>query len=39
MNERLPYSNMRKLALLARERIGQKRLLTKTDQTTVLALD
>jgi hypothetical protein len=32
MNERLPYRDMRKLALLAREKIGQKRLLTETDQ-------
>jgi hypothetical protein len=32
MNERVPYGHMRKLALLAREKIGQKRLLTETDQ-------
>jgi hypothetical protein len=32
MNDRLPYRDMRKLALLAREKIGQKRLLTETDQ-------
>jgi hypothetical protein len=32
MNERLPYCNMRKAALLARVKIGQKRLLTETDQ-------
>jgi hypothetical protein len=32
MNERLPYRDMRKLALLAREKIGQKRLLTETDR-------
>jgi hypothetical protein len=32
MNERLPHCDMRKLALLTREKIGQKRLLTETDQ-------
>jgi hypothetical protein len=33
MNERLPYSNMRKVALLARENNArQKRLLSETDQ-------
>ena len=32
MNERLPYRDMRKLALLTRKKIGQKRLLTETDQ-------
>jgi hypothetical protein len=32
MNERLPYHNLRKLALLAREKISRKRLFTGTDQ-------
>ena len=32
MNERLPYRDMRKLALLAREKIGHKHLLTETDR-------
>ena len=32
MNERLPYRDMRKLALLAREKIGRKRLLTEADR-------
>ena len=32
MNERLPYSHLRKLALLAREKISRRRLFTETDQ-------
>ena len=33
MNERRPYGDLRKLALLAREKIAhQKRLLSETDQ-------
>ena len=32
MNERLLYRQVRKLALLAREKIGRKRLLTETDR-------
>src|SRR6516165_885698 len=32
MNERLPYRDMRKLALLAHEKIGHKHLLTETDR-------
>jgi hypothetical protein len=32
MNERLPYRDMRKLALLTREKIGHKHLLTETDR-------
>jgi hypothetical protein len=32
VNKRLPYCDMRKLALLTREKIGQKGLLTETDQ-------
>jgi hypothetical protein len=32
MNERLLYRHVRKLALLAREKIGRKRLLTETDR-------
>jgi hypothetical protein len=32
MDERLLYRNMRKLALMAREKIGRKQLLTETDR-------
>jgi hypothetical protein len=32
MNERLPYVDMRKLALLTREKFVQYRVLTETDQ-------
>ena len=32
MDERLLYCNMRKLALMAREKIGRERLLTETDR-------
>ena len=32
VNETLPYCDMRRLALLTREKIGQKRLLTEIDQ-------
>jgi hypothetical protein len=32
MNERLPYYDMRKLALLAHEKICQKRLLAESDR-------
>jgi hypothetical protein len=39
MNESLPYDGMRKVALLARDKIGHKHLLTETDRLLRNSLD